>query len=708
MAPGWGSAAGCQDWSVAANAGNRFRSAGMEKHTGIDVFPDPANKAADTIPSLSEVVIRGYENNRRLLEAPVAVSVVGQREMQRFSPVSLLPALNSVPGVRMEERSPGSYRLSIRGSLLRSPFGVRNVKVYWNDIPFTDAGGNSYFNLLDQSGMQQVEILKGPGGSLYGANTGGVVLLHTNERPLLDQPVHSGYLQLTGGSFGLFGENAQWKYQNKNFSSSFQQSHLQSDGYRDNTAMRRDLLQWNGKARLNSRHQLNWVVLYADMFYQTPGGLTAEQMKENPRQARAGVQELKVSIYNKTLLAGVSNEFRINSKWALVNSLAFSYTDFRNPFLSNFETRAETNPGFRTKIAYRETFGKHILQLAGGVEWTYNYSVINNYGNRQGVRDTVQYKDRISASQFYPFLQGDWTIHKRLQVQAGISSNFYHFTYRRPTDAGDTKKGKQLNESLLPRLAALYRINERLSLYGSVAKGFSPPTVAEIRPSEGSIHSNLQAEFGWNREIGIKGHALNGRWQFDITAFDFRLKDAIVVRRTDAGADYFINAGSTQQKGLELYTDYMAISNARCLVQNLKIWGSAALNDFRFAKYEVENAQGLHDYSGNRLTGVAKQVAAIGVDISTRPGWYLHTSFSYTSGMPLNDANTVFADGYRLLHVKTGWQKKLEKLSVHLFAGMDNGLNQLYSLGNDLNAFGNRFFNPAPSRNYFVGAALGF
>jgi iron complex outermembrane receptor protein len=48
----------------------------------------------------------------------------------------------------MEERSPGSYRLNIRGSSLRSPFGVRNVKIYYNNIPFTDPGGNTYLNSL--------------------------------------------------------------------------------------------------------------------------------------------------------------------------------------------------------------------------------------------------------------------------------------------------------------------------------------------------------------------------------------------------------------------------------------------------------------------------------------------------------------------------------------------------------------------------------
>ena len=74
----------------------------------------------------------------------------------------------------MEERSPGSYRMNIRGSTLRSPFGVRNVKIYWDEIPFTDAGGNTYLNQLSYYNFNSLEVIKGPGGSVYGAGTGGV------------------------------------------------------------------------------------------------------------------------------------------------------------------------------------------------------------------------------------------------------------------------------------------------------------------------------------------------------------------------------------------------------------------------------------------------------------------------------------------------------------------------------------------------------
>ena len=93
-----------------------------------------STKPASTLP---EIKITAYEQGRRMKDLPAAVNYIGKNALERFSPASIVSAVNTLPGVRMEERSPGSYRLNIRGSSLRSTFGVRNVKVYFNDIPIT-------------------------------------------------------------------------------------------------------------------------------------------------------------------------------------------------------------------------------------------------------------------------------------------------------------------------------------------------------------------------------------------------------------------------------------------------------------------------------------------------------------------------------------------------------------------------------------------
>src|SRR3982750_2654724 len=89
----------------------------------------------DTVSQkLEEVIIRSYEQNTRLRDIPAAVNFVGKNVFDRYKNISSVQAVNTFPGVRMEERSPGSYRFTIRGSSMRSPFGVRNVKVYFNDL----------------------------------------------------------------------------------------------------------------------------------------------------------------------------------------------------------------------------------------------------------------------------------------------------------------------------------------------------------------------------------------------------------------------------------------------------------------------------------------------------------------------------------------------------------------------------------------------
>lgn len=662
----------------------------------------------DTIPLMTEVIVKGFESQRRLLETPVAAAVVSRNDINRYSPASLTSAINAVPGIRMEERSPGSYRLSIRGSLLRSPFGVRNIKVYWNDIPFTDAGGNTYFNLADQSSIGQIEVLKGPGGSLYGANTGGVIILHPDELPLAAESGSAENrfrAQISGGSYGLAGENVQWKFRNKDISSSLTQSHLQSDGYRENTRLRRDVLQWNGSAYLSEKDKLDWILMYSDIFYQTPGGLNLQQMMENPRMARPDAIDRRAAIYNKTPLAGVSNQYQFNKNWSNITSVMFSYSDFTNPFITNYETRKETNLGLRTKLVYHVFAGKHDLKFTGGMEWLRNFAAINNFGNIKGKPDTVQFKDKMWARQVSPFLQGEWQWGKSFQLQAGLSSNLFVYRYQRLTDPDPLKKGSNLENQIMPRIAALYRLTDHISVYSSLSKGFSPPSIAEVRPSEGSFYTDLQPEYGWNREIGIRGHAFRGRLQFDVTAYQFKLRDAIVKRVDSLGGDYFVNAGGTNQKGVELFAGYIPVHNNLNFIQNLRLWTSVTLNDFSFTEYII----GDKNYSGNRLTGVAKTIWIGGLDISSRTGLFLNASFTHTSGLPLNDANSVYSSAYDLLLGKLGWEKQFSGFSLEIFAGVDNALNQLYSLGNDINAaFGSRYYNPAPNRNYYGGVAITF
>ena len=226
------------------------------------------SSSEDSVRLLNEVIVKAYASDRSIQEVPAAIGVVKESELNRFSASSILPAVNMVPGVRMEERSPGSYRFSVRGSSLRSPFGVRNVKFYWNGLPLTDGGGNTYLNLIDFNSIGNMEIIKGPGGSLYGAGTGGVVLLASPK--ITGSDLH---LSTLTGSYGLLRfQGSIALAPSKKFQIQVGIGSQKSDGYRQQTNMDRLMTQVNWRNVLSSKSFLSGTIFVTDLSYQTPNG----------------------------------------------------------------------------------------------------------------------------------------------------------------------------------------------------------------------------------------------------------------------------------------------------------------------------------------------------------------------------------------------------------------------------------------------------
>ncbi len=103
------------------------------------------------------------------------------------------------------------------------------------------------------------------------------------------------------------------------------------------------------------------------------------------------------------------------------------------------------------------------------------------------------------------------------------------------------------------------------------------------------------------------------------------------------------------------------------------------------------------------LTGVPPYVMVLSLDWNTKPGIYGNFTYNFTDEIPLDDANTVYADGFQLVTLRTGYLGKIGNVTFDIYAGVENLFDLTYSLGNDLNAFGRRYFQTAPGRNYFTG-----
>ena len=685
----------------------------------------PADTAARAV-ALPEATVTGYGQRLPLRRTAAAIGVLDARTIQQFNPAALTQAVNTLPGVRLEERATASYRLSIRGSTLRSPFGVRNVKVYYNGIPFTEAGGSTPLNLLDPAIIGRLEVLKGPAGSVYGAGTGGVARFGTPEVAPGTSRVAAG---ATVGSYGLRRSTLTAETGSATSSVRAQYAHQELDGYRQQSALRRDVFALDVRSVASPKTTLAAHMLYTDINYQLPGGLTRAQFEADPRQARPGTAAAPGTVAqqafyaSRTGLLGLSHDYRFSEKLALETTLYGSGTAIRTPYLVDYERNTGLGLGGCSALSYRTALAGRVLRLQGGGEFQAGFTDGRSYQNNGGTPGALRYNDEITTTTGFVFAQADYSLPADWLLTVAASYNRLRYGIARVSNAATQPTayqfGRDFRPEVSPRVALLKEFSASLSAYASVSTGFSPPTIEEIRPSDASLNGELQAERGTSYEVGTRGSFFQNRLRYEASVFDFELRQTIVSSTTDQGIVVFRNTGSTRQRGLEAalsgviwqqqqVTSVVYRDSTKKMPQQeptgLRAWASYAYNYFRFDSYP-----GRSHLNGNRLTGTTPHTFSAGLDFSERLGFYLSPNLSHQARVVLNDANTDTAPGYWVFGARGGWRRTLAgHLETNLYAGLDNATDRRYSLGNDLNAFGGRYFQPAPGRAWYAGAQLGW
>lgn len=675
------------------------------------ILASPALKAQNNAgitkkDTIKGVTVRGYLSDRPMLSVPASVGVLTPAQLQLQAPNSLVPAMNTIPGVRMEERSPGSYRLSVRGSLLRSPFGVRDVKIYYDEIPLTDAGGNTYLNALDFNAVQGVEVLKGPDGSLFGANSGGVVLISPVNRNATEDFVKLGF---NGGSYSLAQENFSAQHTKGNNRFNISQAYQSYGGYRDHSNMSRLFFQASDQMKYGRNNSLKILGFYSDLAYQTPGGLTAVQLAANPRASRPATPTLPsaitqdIRVNTKMLLGGAVNELYLTDHIRNVLAVYGSYVNFSNPFITNWEQRYEGTYGMRSYFEFTGNKTPAFDWKANvGLEWQATHSDINNYDNNKSVRGNPQALDKVNTDQHFLFARYEATLFGRLHAEAAASLNFYCYNFRNIFPSNQSAFTKRtFDQQFMPRVALSYQITNDFVWRASVSKGYSTPTTSEIRSTDNVVNTGLQPQHGWNYESGFRFRSADESLLIDASLFYYHLNDAIVIRNNPGETATFLNAGETKQIGFEAYGTWWAIKQrSYSFIRGLQLNLSYTRSNFKFGNYNT----GAANFSNNGLTGVPQHVVVPSAQLRFPASLYLFAQYNHTGAIPLNDANTVYSASYDLVQAKFGWQHKLcKKTRLELYAGADNILNKAYGLGNDINPVGNRYFNPSPPRNYYAG-----
>ncbi|HET6254070.1 MAG TPA: TonB-dependent receptor [Puia sp.] len=661
--------------------------------------------SSDTRP-LHEVIIKAYEQNRKLIDVGAPVAVVSKASLDRFGNAGILPAMNMTPGVRMEERSPGSYRLNIRGSSIRSPFGVRDIKIYYNEIPLTDPGGNTYLNELGFYNFQSIEVIKGTAGSLYGAGIGGAVLI-SSMPSVWDKGLSIDY---TGGSYATDQTNVNLRLGDSSHRNILSYDHQTSDGYRQQTRMRRDIGSWETMLKASDRQTIHAYILYSDLYYQTPGGLTQAEYNKDPREARPpagtspGAVQAKAAIFQKNFTAGFSNTWRFNDHWQNTTALYGAYTDFTNPGIRVYEYRQEPHFGGRTVVQYATDWGKSRLQVNAGAEAQKGFFETRDYTNSGGTPAGLQTDDKLNNWTYMTFAQAGLQLPDGWSLTGGASLNINALDLTAITVNPPVTNKIRFSNKVAPRIALLKKILPDISVYASASRGFSTPTVQELQKSNGVVGPQLQPENGVDYELGGRASFLNGRLFIDIDGFIFHINNAIVQRIDSNGVGFSVNAGGTNQHGIETFIAYRLIDLPEGFCSSLRIFISHAWHDFHYSSFTQDTTT----YSGHRLPSVPPQSFVSGLDISLKIGFYANATYTYTDRIALNDANTFFAGSYDLLGGRIGFRKMLSRWKGDIYAGIDNAGDIKHSLGDDFNAALNRFYNAAPGRNYFAGLSVNY
>jgi iron complex outermembrane receptor protein len=358
-------------------------------------------------------------------------------------------------------------------------------------------------------------------------------------------------------------------------------------------------------------------------------------------------------------------------------------------------------------VNYRDLLLSLPFEVSFGTEMAaekYQYSLYKNLYLTQPGQGSLQ-GDKFSATDENRnygnyFLQMEVWLSKKLHLETGIALNTTKYSLEDVFPNSDEQDGDYTFGNVWsPRIGFSYKVGNGKNIYTSISKGFSVPSVAETLTPEGQINTDLKPETGWNYEIGFKGNWFANKLYTELTLFSTQIENLLVARRTADDRYIGINAGSSSHPGVEFLVNYKLIdSNNFQITPNF----SAALNNFKFKDF----VDGQADYSGNQLTGVPDKQINFGLDISTKQGFSLNTSYRIVGRIPMNDSNTKYSDSYSILDIKTTYFFTILKiLKTELNAGVNNALDEKYAASILPNAVG---FGTVPPRYYYPGNPVNF
>ncbi len=250
----------------------------------------------------------------------------------------------------------------------------------------------------------------------------------------------------------------------------------------------------------------------------------------------------------------------------------------------------------------------------------------------------------------------------------------------------------------LQRLGVVNDLTPRTNLYANISTAFETPTTAEVaNPSGGGgLNPELEPQFATNYELGIKG-TLAGGHSYELALFHIDVEDELIPFEVagQPGRNFFANAGGSSRNGIEL-----AISAAF----SHSLTGSLGYtySDFVFDRFTNSDGQA---FDGNRIPGIPEHLLQGTLSYQDR-GFFADWEILYVDDFFADNANTAKNDSYFVSNLKAGYSWTARDWEGTLFFGVNNLWDEEYISNVRINAFGGRYFEPAPERNWYTGMRL--
>jgi len=655
-----------------------------------------------------------------LSKVPLSVHSVDRAQISRARPTwGLDEALANVPGVFVANRYNFSQdqRISIRGFGARSAFAVRGIKILVDGIPQTLPDGQGQLTNLELGEVDRIEVLRGSSSSLFGNASGGVISIWTDPQTVAGLREEARFVA------GRFSERSgrgwnKWRTTTAvpvgGGSASLTVSRLDYEGARDHSAADQRVL----NARLRLPVADGWsLALVTDVGdnprADNPGSLTLAELSANRDQA---------PLINRQRNAGkavtqVQSGATLRRAWANGGEAAFALfglaRDLKNPITTTYIDLNRVDYGARASITYPALLGSLVHRLTAGIDFQRLRDDRKNfaYTTSDPARpDTVRTLDQLEhVTEIGPFVQSALELSPRTTITAGLRYDWVkfgvqdHLIFATPTDTNPDDSGARLMRALSGSFGVAVNPSSTVTVYANVGSSFETPTTTELANSpsgKGGFNTGLKPQQAWNYEIGTRGSA--GRHvRYTVAVFQADVRDALIPYEIAAPRFYYRNAGSTRHRGMELSADLTVTAG-------VSLNAAWTYSDYRYRRYRFTDTIP-HVLGGRALPGIPKHWLNLFARLqpATFRGAWGEVQQTYSSGYLVSDTGSTTTAPWWATNVRVGWDGKAGGMRLAPFVGVNNVFNHRYVGSVVINAARGRFYEPAPSRNIYVGLSVG-